>query len=79
MFNDEKRKIDQAVKELEDAGITPEDVQAQKAGVGDMISSIFAKFGLSEDKVAQWAGVDSCGCNKRKQFLNKILSFRKRG
>lgn len=77
-MNDEKRQVDEAIQELEAAGITPEDIEQQKSGVGDIIANIFAKFGITNETVERWVGVDDCGCDKRKQFLNKILPLNKR-
>ena len=32
---------------------------------------------LIKEAVEKWAGIGGCGCDKRKQFLNKILPFKK--
>ena len=46
-------------------------------GLGDLLGSVFSKLGITDEAVEKWAGIGGCGCDKRKQFLNKILPFKK--
>ena len=49
------------------------------SGLGDLISNVLAKLGITEKTVNRWLGIqEGCGCDKRKKFLNTILPFRKK-
>lgn len=46
-------------------------------GLGDVIENITESTGIKKvvDKVSEMTGVD-CGCNKRKEWLNKKFKFK---
>jgi hypothetical protein len=44
-------------------------------GLGDTLEKVFKKTGI--DKVAKWVLGEDCGCDKRKEKLNKIFPYRK--
>ena len=53
--------------------------QKNTGGLGDLISNVLSKLGITEETVNRWLGIQAgCGCNKRKKFLNTILPFRKK-
>lgn len=47
-------------------------------GLGDAIERVLGKLGINEEKVAAMMGIGGCGCQARKQFLNKLFPFRKK-
>ena len=74
----EQDKLDQVVTALEQEGVSLENYQEKKEGLGDVIGNIFTKLGVTEETVEKWSGIGGCGCQKRKKFLNKIIPFRKK-
>jgi len=37
-----------------------------------------SKFGITEERIKLLTGLQGCGCEKRKQWLNKVFSFNKK-
>tara|TARA_R110002020_G_scaffold134354_1_gene299893 strand:+ start:164 stop:589 length:426 start_codon:yes stop_codon:yes gene_type:complete len=68
--------VDDVMKEVEKEGIDTSSEEAEE-GLGTVLSKVFSKFGITEEKIEEWSGVGGCGCGKRKKFLNKILPFKK--
>ena len=59
-------------------GITPENYEEKKEGLGDAIGKALSKIGITSEGMEKLLGTHGgCGCDKRKQFLNKILPFNK--
>tara|TARA_R100000808_G_C2153295_1_gene163388 strand:- start:1658 stop:1999 length:342 start_codon:yes stop_codon:yes gene_type:complete len=75
-MSNEQEKLDKVVNELEKEGVTLENYQEKKDGLGDVIANVFSKLGVTEETVEKWSGIGGCGCQKRKKFLNKIIPFR---
>jgi len=69
--------VDDVMKEVEKQGIDTSSEEAE-AGLGTVLSKVFSKFGITEEKMEEWSGMGGCGCSKRKKFLDKILPFKKR-
>ena len=73
-------KVDEIVEYLE----KEEDIRLDNfhtkdsEGLGDTLQKVFSQFGLTEENIQQALGIRSCGCNKRRQFLNRIFPYRKR-
>lgn len=73
-------EIDKVVEHLE----KEEDVRLDNfhtkdsTGLGDTLQKVFAKFGITEETIQKATGLKGCGCQKRKQFLNKIFPYRKK-
>lgn len=44
-------------------------------GLGDTLEKVFKATGI--DKVAKWIAGEDCGCDKRKEKLNKMFPYRK--
>ena len=74
----EQRLLDQAIQEVEEAGVNLANYEEKSGGLGDLIGGIFSKLGITEEVTEKWAGIGGCGCSKRKRFLNKIFPFRKK-
>lgn len=47
-------------------------------GLGDDVEKITHSLGLDEfaKKIATMMGKDDCGCQKRKEFLNRIVPYK---
>ena len=76
--NDKKKQfLDEVIQEVEKEGIDAANEEVQEAGLGTVLANVFSKFGITEEKMEEWSGLGGCGCSKRKQFLNKILPFKK--
>ena len=54
------------------------DPKEESKGLGDTIAKITNATGLDKlaDSVAKMAGKDDCGCNSRRQKLNKIFPYK---
>lgn len=76
-MSDPKQSLDQVMQDLESQGVTMENYK-DKDGLGDLVEQTLSKFGITEDKVQEWFGIKGCGCQKRKKFLNSVLSFLKK-
>jgi hypothetical protein len=44
-------------------------------GLGDTVEKIFKSVGV--DKLAKWALGEDCGCQERKEHLNKLFPYNK--
>ena len=71
------QKLDDTIQKIEQEGVTLENYEEKKEGLGDLIGNVLSKVGVTEETIQNWAGISGCGCSKRKKFLNKIMSFRK--
>ena len=65
-----ERGLDEAMAEIEDRA-----QGSDMSGLGDLIEGVLTKFGVTSEKVEKALGVPSCGCSKRKQFLNELFPF----
>lgn len=72
-----KDSLDKVITDLESQGITTDSYQNVE-GLGDKVEQTLSKFGITENRVTEWFGISGCGCQKRKQFLNSVLSFLKK-
>jgi len=76
---EEIKKLDEVVSHLE----KEEDINLSNhtkkdaEGLGDTLEKVFTKFGITEEFIKKSFGLRGCGCQKRKQFLNKIFPYRK--
>ena len=46
-------------------------------GLGDLVEYLLKKVGITEERVKRILGIKECGCKNRKDFLNKLFSWRK--
>lgn len=44
-------------------------------GLGDTVEKILLRIGISQSKVKSLLGVKECGCDNRKEFLNRIFPY----
>ena len=73
-----KRKIVTEVTEIvkDEAKELIQDVKKEVSeGLGDTLENVFKATGI--DKVAKWIAGEDCGCDKRKEKLNKMFPYRK--
>ncbi len=70
------KEIDEVIKDLETQNISLE--TSETVGLGDLVENALLKFGISEEKFKSWFNLKECGCSKRKKYLNKLLSWKKK-
>lgn len=72
-------QLNEVISTMAKEGITPDNYEEKKEGLGDAISKALSKIGLTSDAVEKLLGLHGgCGCDKRKKFLNKLLPFSKK-
>ena len=56
-----------------------QNVNRPSRGLGDTIAKVTKSTGLDKvaDRMAKAAGMEDCGCNKRKEALNKKFPYKK--
>lgn len=64
-----KKKIDKRTKEYK------ESIKKKPEGAGDIIENVLEKTGVA--KIAKKVLGEDCGCDERKEYLNKIMPIRK--
>lgn len=70
-------KLNEAISTMAQEGITPENYEEKKEGLGDAIGKALSKIGITSEGMEKLLGTHGgCGCDKRKQFLNKIFPFK---
>ena len=70
-----RKDINAAIEKLENAGISPNQNKLDTKGLGDLVESTLSSMGITPDRVKTWLGLKECGCTKRKQWLNNVLSW----
>jgi len=72
-------ELDKAISELKESGLNLDNYDQQEhEGLGDLVESVLSKFGITEERIKLLTGLQGCGCEKRKQWLNKVFSFNKK-
>lgn len=71
----DKHKIDRAIIEMRHEGVTLESDEKSK-GLGDTVEKILGKMGITQKMMEKVLGMKDCGCNQRKEWLNKIFSYK---
>lgn len=72
-------RIDEVVAHLEaEEDVRLDNFHQKSEGLGDTLQKVFSKFGLTEENIEEAAGIGGCGCQKRRQFLNRIFPYRKK-
>ena len=74
---DERHEINKVINELEKEGVSLDNID-EMTGLGDVVEGVRIKFGVTEERFKKWFNLRECNCSKRKQWLNKIFSWRKR-
>lgn len=65
-----KKKLDQ---KLEKSGTSTSEAKKTSKGLGDTVEKVFKATGI--DKVAKWILGEDCGCEERKEKLNKMFPY----
>ena len=74
-----EQQLDKVVAKIEEEGINLDNYKENKEGLGDVISGVLSKLGITSESMDKWSGLKGgCGCSKRQKFLNKILPFSKK-
>ena len=70
--------MDKAIKNLKTEGIDldEDDNIVVSDGLGDKIEKVLSKFGITTEMMQKVSGLKDCGCNKRKEWLNKIFGYK---
>ena len=69
---------DHFIIEMEKRGIDAGRMDERSKGLGDTIERVLGKLGVSGSRFERLFGIGGCGCDKRKQFLNKIFPYFKK-
>jgi len=77
MDDETQKEIDRAIFTLEQQGITP-DNSDDMTGLGDVVEQTLKTLGVTEDRFKSWFNLDECNCEKRRQWLNKVFSWKRR-
>ncbi len=73
-----KKEMNFIVKDLEKNGVKHNSTEEEMTGLGDIVEATLQKFGVTEERFKEFFGLKECNCSKRKQFLNNVLSWRKK-
>ena len=78
---DENKETDHAladifIEEMSKVGINEGNIKNHSEGLGDTISKVLKKIGITEERFEKLPGMGGCGCSARKTFLNKIFPYR---
>jgi len=49
--------------------------EPRSKGLGDTVEKILLRLGVSKDRVGAIMGIKECGCDNRKEFLNRIFPY----
>ena len=71
-------EIDEVMTEVAKEGVNLDNYTEKQEGLGDLVSNVLSKLGVTEDKIQKWSNMGGCGCGARKKFLNTIMPFRKK-
>jgi hypothetical protein len=71
----EFKKVDELIRELEKEGIQKQHFDKPPEGLGDTVERVLMKFGITKELVKSITGLKTCGCDKRKQWLNKLFPY----
>jgi len=73
-----KTEMNFIVNDLEKNGVKHNSTEEEMTGLGDVVEATLQKFGVTEERFKEFFGLKECNCSKRKQFLNNVLSWRKK-
>lgn len=77
MNNDQiKKELDPVIADLETQGVSLNDTENSKAGLGDLVEATLSKFGVTQERFQEWMGLQGCGCEARKKWLNSLISWK---
>tara|TARA_B100001564_G_scaffold325476_1_gene307038 strand:- start:1176 stop:1430 length:255 start_codon:yes stop_codon:yes gene_type:complete len=72
----DRNEIDRAIFDMEMEGIHPD--TADEVGLGDMVEKTLNRMGITEERFKKWFNLKECNCSKRKKWLNKVFSVKKK-
>lgn len=77
LVEDLKEDLKEIVEEVKDdvKDKVRQRVKERAEGLGDTLEKVFDKTGIA--KVVKWIAGEDCGCDKRKEKLNKMFPYRK--
>ena len=73
-----KQEMDELTRELEQQGIYIDTKQSDMIGLGDVVEKSLQKIGITQDRFKEWFGLRACRCDKRKLWLNNLLTWEKK-
>jgi len=73
---DERHEINKVINELEKEGVNLANFE-EVSGLGDVVEGVLIRLGVTEERFKKWFNLRECNCSKRKQWLNKIFSWKK--
>ena len=76
----DRNEIDRAIFAMEMEGIHPYTASQQydEVGLGDMVEKTLSRMGITEERFKKWFNLKECNCSKRKKWLNKVFSIKKK-
>lgn len=78
MNNDQiKQELDPVISELETKGVSIQSTEENMTGLGDLVEATLSKFGVTQERFQEWTGLQGCGCEARKKWLNSLVSWKK--
>jgi len=72
-----KPDLDKTINFLERQGVSVHNA-SDMAGLGDMVESALSTLGITEERFKDWFNLQECNCSKRKAWLNKVFSWKRR-
>jgi len=74
-----QKEIETAINKLNNRGIkmheTPQEYD--EVGLGDAMETILTNMGVTQERYKEWFNLEECNCTRRKQWLNKMLSWKR--
>ena len=61
-----KRELDPVIAELEEKGVSLNSTEENITGLGDLVESALAKFGITQERYKEFFNLQECGCTHRK-------------
>ena len=79
MGDDIKEEIDRAIFDMELSGVNASNIDdLDEAGLGDLVEGTLKRMGITEERFKSWFNLKECKCSKRKSWLNKVFSWKKK-
>jgi hypothetical protein len=79
MADEMENEIDRAIFDMEMNGVNPSTVNDfDEVGLGDMVEGTLKRMGVTEERFKEWFNLKECNCSKRKAWLNKVFSWKKK-
>jgi copper oxidase (laccase) domain-containing protein len=69
-------EIQKVVDDLKSQGITAETTEHEVVGLGDIVEKSLNKLGITQQRFKEFFNLKECNCTERKNFLNKLFSWK---